>query len=44
MLKGMAQYFLMRRFPKLTLIGLGAAALFSLIRVRRAITGNPIPS
>ena len=43
MLKGLAQLWLMKRFPKLTLIGLGAAALFGLIRGRRARHRQPHP-
>jgi hypothetical protein len=35
MIKGLLQFFLMKKFPRLTLIGLGAAALISLIRERR---------
>lgn len=43
MLKGLAQFWLMKRFPRLTLIGLGAAALYSLIRGRRAQYRQPYP-
>lgn len=32
MIKGLLQFFLMKKFPQLTLVGLGAAALISLIR------------
>jgi hypothetical protein len=35
MIKGLLQFLLMKRFPRLTLVGLGAAALISLIRGQR---------
>jgi hypothetical protein len=36
MIKGLLEFFLMRRFPKLTLFGLAAAALIGMMRARRA--------
>lgn len=36
MIKGLLEFFLMRRFPKLTLLGLTLAALIGMMRGRRA--------
>jgi hypothetical protein len=36
MIKGLLEFFLMRRFPKLTLFGLTLAALIGMMRARRA--------
>jgi hypothetical protein len=36
MIKGLLEFFLMRRFPKLTLFGLAVAALIGMMRAKRA--------
>ena len=36
MLSGLMKFFLMKRFPKLALFGLGAAALYRMMKGRRA--------
>ena len=36
MIKGLIEFFLMKKFPKLTLLGLAVAALISMTRSKRA--------
>jgi hypothetical protein len=36
MIKGLLQFFLMKRFPRLTMVALGVAALISLVRGQRS--------
>jgi hypothetical protein len=36
MIRGLLEFFMMRRFPKLTLFGLTLAALIGVMRAKRA--------